>query len=130
MEDFILNEINKIGRLLRAIAEKMRLLKAEPSVGVYSVARTELLDQLDIDMDTLPEGEALLKLLIEQHNFGPHELEQFAELMFDMVEADEDRGRQRRLAAGICSIYQYLTSNSNSSSLDRYYIMQELEKYL
>ena len=54
-------------------------------------------------------------------------LEKFAELLFDFAAASPDREATVRLACGITAIYRYLDEKKAPVSLNRYYILKELE---
>ena len=54
-------------------------------------------------------------------------LEKFAELLFDFAAASPDRDATVRLACGITAIYRYLDEKKALVSLNRYYILKELE---
>ena len=85
MEDYILREIDKIGKLIEALLQKAGILRRSGAgEAVCETAWTELAEALDLDIDTL-------------------------------------------LACGITAIYRYLDEKKALVSLNRYYILKELE---
>ena len=54
MEDYILREIDKIGKLIEALLQKAGILqRSGAGEAVCETARTELAEALDLDIDTL-----------------------------------------------------------------------------
>ena len=68
--------------------------------------------------------------LTDEYGFGDQELDKFAELLFDMVAASEQHAERLRLAAAVGAIYSYLDAKKAPASLNRYYILKDLEKYI
>lgn len=66
-------------------------------------------------------------MLIREYGFSDENLEKFAELLFDFAAASPDRDATVRLACGITAIYRYLDEKKAPVSLNRYYILKELE---
>ena len=65
--------------------------------------------------------------LTREYGFSDENLEKFAELLFDFAAASPDRDATVRLACGITAIYRYLDEKKAPVSLNRYYILKELE---
>ena len=131
MEDYILREINKIGELIAALLDKIGILKRSgDSERIRQTAKTELLDNLDLDIEALLAAENFVDTLAGEYGFGDEELEKFAELLFDLVAASEDRNERLRLATGIGAIYSHLDARKAPASLNRYYILKDLDKYI
>lgn len=131
MEDYILREIDKIGALLAGLLRKAGLLKASDTPQtVRQAARTELLEQLDLDVDTLLTHEDFIRELTDRYGFTEEHLDRFAELLFDFVAASEDRPERLRLAAAIGAIYSYLDRRKAPVSVNRYYILKDLNEYI
>ena len=128
MEDYILREINRIGEL---IAAKIGLMRQSASPEqIRTTAKTELAEKLDIDIDTLLDEPDFIGRLTDEYGFGDQELDKFAELLFDMVAASEQHAERLRLAAAVGAIYSYLDAKKAPASLNRYYILKDLEKYI
>ena len=122
MEDYILREINRIGELIAALLNKIGLMRQSASPEqIRTTAKTELAEKLDIDIDTL---------LDEPDFIGDQELDKFAELLFDMAAASEQHAERLRLAAAVGAIYSYLDAKKAPASLNRYYILKDLDKYI
>ena len=131
MEDYILREINRIGELIAALLDKIGLLKKSGAPElIRETAKTELAEQLDLDIDTLLAGEDFIGRLTDEYGFGDQELDKFAELLFDMAAASEQHAERLRLAAAVGAIYSYLDAKKAPASLNRYYILKDLDKYI
>ena len=131
MEDYILREINRIGELIAALLDKIGLLKKSGAPElIRETAKTELAEKLNLDIDTLLAGEDFIGRLTDEYGFGDQELDKFAELLFDMVAASEQHAERLRLAAAVGAIYSYLDAKKAPASLNRYYILKDLDKYI
>ncbi|MEG0789243.1 MAG: hypothetical protein RSB23_06675 [Alistipes sp.] len=131
MEDYILREIDKIGKVIEAILFRIGILKkSNNDETLYETTKVELLERLDLDIDTLLENENFTDILIEKYGFSNNNLEKFAELLYDFVNTSQDQTERMKLVSCIGAIYKYLEKNEASLSLDRYYILKELEKYV
>ena len=51
-------------------------------------------------------------------------------MLFDFAAASEERGERLRLAAAIGALYSYLDEKKAPASLNRYYILKDLDKYI
>ena len=117
MEDYILREINRIGELIAALLDKIGLLKKSGAPElIRETAKTELAEQLDLDIDTLLAGEDFIATLVGEYGFSDADLEKFAELLFDFAAASEERGERLRLAAAIGALYSYLDEKKKSEA--------------
>lgn len=131
MEDYILREINRIGELIAALMAKIGLMRQSASPEqIRTTAKTELAEKLEIDIDTLLDEADFIGRLTDEYGFGDQELDKFAELLFDMVAASEQHAERLRLAAAVGAIYSYLDAKKAPASLNRYYILKDLEKYI
>ena len=109
MEDYILREIDKIGKLIEALLQKAGILRRSGAgEAVCETAWTELAEALDLDIDTLLAREDFIGVLTREYGFSDENLEKFAELLFDFAAASPDRDATVRLACGITAIYRYL----------------------
>lgn len=131
MEDYILREINRIGELIAALMAKIGLMRQSASPEqIRTTAKTELAEKLDIDIDTLLDEADFIGRLTDEYGFGDQELDKFAELLFDLVTASEQHAERLRLAAAVGAIYSYLDAKKAPASLNRYYILKDLDKYI
>lgn len=129
MEDYILREINRIGELIAALLNKIGLMRQSASPEqIRTTAKTELAEKLDID--TLLDELDFIGRLTDEYGFGDQELDKFAELLFDMAAASEQHAERLRLAAAVGAIYSYLDAKKAPASLNRYYILKDLDKYI
>ncbi len=129
MEDYILREIDKIGKLIQAVLQKVGLVKQSDESCVYRAAKVELLEKLNLDIDILLENENFVNILTGEYGFSNDNLEKFAELLFDLAVASYDEPERMKLITGINAVYKYLDKHECSFSLNRYYILKELKKY-
>lgn len=130
MEDFILREIDRIGELLRALLGKVGLLKAShDDKAAIATAKTELVVNLNMDIESLLTQDDFIGVLVQEHGFSNGNLEQFAELLADLAAASDEREERQRLAAAACAIYKYQDAHKAPASLNRYYILKELKNY-
>ena len=131
MEDYILREINRIGELIAALLDKVGLLKKSGTPEhIRETAKTELAEKLNLDIDTLLTEEDFIATLVGEYGFSDADLEKFAELLFDFVAASDNRDEQLRLAAGVGALYSYLDRKKAPASLNRYYTLRDLDKYI
>ena len=83
MEDYILREIDKIGKLIEALLQKAGILRRSGAgEAVCETARTELAEALALDIDTLLAREDFIGVLTREYGFSDENLEKFAELLF------------------------------------------------
>ena len=79
MEDYILREINRIGELIAALLDKIGLLKKSGAPElIWETAKTELAEQLNLDIDTLLAGADFIATLVDEYGFSDADLEKFA----------------------------------------------------
>ena len=128
MEDYILREIDKIGKLIEALLQKAGILRRSGAgEAVCETAWTELAEALDLDIDTLLAREDFIGVLIREYGFSDANLEKFAELLLEFAAASPDRDATVRLACGITAICRDLDEKKAPVSLNRYYSLEELE---
>lgn len=131
MEDYILREIDKIGKLIEALLVKIGVRRgSDGGEEACAATKLELSEKLDLDIDTLLAEEDFIRTLTDSYRFSEENLEKFAELLFDMVAASEERNERLRLAAGIGAIYRHLDEKKAPASLNRYYILRDLDNYI
>ena len=83
MEDYILREIDKIGKLIEALLQKAGILRRSGAgEAVCETARTELAEALDLDIDTLLAREDFIGVLTREYGFSDENLEKFAAVRF------------------------------------------------
>ena len=76
MEDYILREIDKIGKLIEALLQKAGILRRSGAgEAVCETARTELAEALDLDIDTLLAREDFIGVLTREYGFSDENLE-------------------------------------------------------
>lgn len=131
MEDYIIREINKIGKLIEALLIRVGAMKRSgEQAEVYAVSKTELLERMNLDLDAVLDSEDLPGVLRTQYGFDDESMERFAELLFDLVVASQETEEQRKLAHSIGTIYCDLDAKKAPASLNRYYILKDLKEYI
>lgn len=76
MEDYILREIDKIGKLIEALLQKAGILRRSGAgEAVCETAWTELAEALDLDIDTLLAREDFIGVLTREYGFSDENLE-------------------------------------------------------
>lgn len=132
MGDYILREIDRIGALLRALLDRAGALRHSPErERLAAEVRSELTAGLGIDPDALlADPDALLAdRLSSDHGFTEEHLELAAELLTDLAGASSDDEERRRLAAAALTIYRRLDEAGAPVSFNRYFILNELNRY-
>jgi two-component SAPR family response regulator len=130
MEDYILKEIDKIGKLIEAILLKIGVLKSENKhEDIIGFSKSELVNQLNIDIDKLLQNEKFIEILIQERQFTNSNLEQFADLLFDFIETTHSNDEKYILIYSIQKIFLHLAENKHPFSFKMFYIMDEFKKY-
>ena len=130
MKDYVLREIDKMGKLIEAILLKIGILKSENRKDeLIEATKIELIKNLDIDIDKLFENENFIEILIQEYRFNTNDLEKFAELLFDFVEATDNMDEKNDLICRIGKIYTYLEKEEHPISFKMFEILTELKKY-
>lgn len=131
MEDYMVQEIRKIGKVLEALLSKIGLLKKSNATdSLCAISKTELLDRLDLNLEKVLEQENLVEVLISVYGFNLDELEQFAALLYELVIASQEQALTIRCVAAIRKIYQYLDENGAAPSFYRYCMLKEMKQYM
>ena len=121
MEDMLLREIEKTGKVLEAILLKLGVTTREKGEEAYDTARTGLREGLGMDFDAVLGSDDIAGALTAGYGFGDDNLERFARILFLLAAGAPDDD---------AALYQYLEGRSSCCFYDRYYILKELEKYL
>ena len=97
MEDYLLHEIGKIGTLLRALLVRIGLAKKEPEEEIDGEQlRTDLLNRIDTDLDSLLAEPDFIAALTGRCGFDDGQLVRFADLLVDLVAASDDPDERLR----------------------------------
>lgn len=128
-EDYILREIDKIGQIIRALLDKIGVLKSKHTPDtVYEAARSGMRDHLDMKLEELLDSDDIPATLVEKHGFSHDNLEQFIELLFETAKASDDTAERQKMVAAVRAVSAYLEKRGTVFSLGRYYILTELDK--
>ena len=96
---------------------------------LYQATKAELLEKLNLDLETLLGNENFVPILIGKYGFSHENLEKFAELLYEFVAASADKNFTTKCIANIGSIYKYLDENGSAISFNRDFILSELKQY-
>jgi hypothetical protein len=130
MEDFILKEIDKIGKVIEAILLKIGFLKKEKHhKDIIELSKVELVNKLNIDIDKLLQNEDFINILIQDYKFSLDNLSQFADLLFDFFEITDSIHEKNELIHSIQQIFSHLEKNKYPFSFKMLYMIDEFKKY-
>ncbi len=128
MEDSILNEVNKISKVIEAILIKIGLIKkTKDSTKLIQTEMIELQNQLGLDFNAVVIDEKMVDILIGEYGFTEGDLDRFAILLFEFFEASNNDLEKQKIKMRVSEIYKYLKDNGNLFSMERFYISNELE---
>ena len=82
MEDMLLREIEKTGKVLEAILLKLGVTTREKGEEAYDTARTGLREGLGMDFDAVLGSDDIAGALTAGYGFGDDNLERFARILF------------------------------------------------
>lgn len=130
MEDLVLREIELIGTVLRAILSRLGLMRNAGEGGpCYGVAAGALREELGISLDDLLDRPDAADILAAR-GFDDVALEKFAEVLYMLAVSSPEESARRRCARCAVVLYDRLEESGTTCFYDRYYIRQELERYL
>ena len=113
MEDYLLHEIGKIGTLLRALLVRIGLAKKEPEEEIDGEQlRTDLLNRIDTDLDSLLAEPDFIAALTGRCGFDDGQLVRFADLLVDLVAASDDPDERLRLAGAVGAVCRHLDAKT------------------
>ena len=83
MEDYILREIDRIGKMLQQIAERLGLFKSEPLDYTLADIQTELgREDWQIDLEQILQQEHPIAYLVTEVHLSDQALESLVEILF------------------------------------------------
>jgi hypothetical protein len=130
MEDIILKEIDKIGKVIEAILLKIGVLKKENKhEESVMLSKLEVANKLNINIDKLLQNENFIDILIQDYRFSTGNLSQFADLLFDFFEITDSVDEKNILMHSIQNIFLHLQQNKYPFSFKMFYIINEFKKY-
>jgi hypothetical protein len=130
MRDYILIEIDKIGKVIEAILLKIGVLKSENKrEDIIGFSKLELVNKMNIDIDKLLQNEEFVDILTQEYHFTTGNLEQFADLLFDFIETTNSNDEKYILICSIQKLFLRLEEEKHPLSFKMFYIMDEFKKY-
>ena len=120
--DLIKDQIEQLGRVLGAIVARFLGTKAEGNVAQgVEIANESLRSQLDLDVDliiTLNTPE--LREYLTQRNLNSEHLETLADYFIAWAESAANPEKARRLYQTVLRLYDVISAQSNTYSLERF----------
>lgn len=134
-EDWLIRQINQLGRVLGKILADLLGLKARGQVGEgIEAAEQELNNELDLNIDVLiwiPKEE-FIKSLKDGKKLSDENLENLAGIFFLIAEELNQKGmvneKMKKLYERSLIIYEYLDNNSSIYSFDRHFKIEKIKK--
>lgn len=121
MEDTILKEIKRICTFLVSLIEKLRIFNTlNGGSSMSDIVKLEMRDKLNIDLDAILENGQCAYLLVNEYGFNDINLDNFAEILYNLSLASKDNESKCRYISNIKSIYSYLDTKSTYFSFSRY----------
>ena len=105
MEDMLLREIEKTGKVLEAILLKLGVTTREKGEEAYDTARTGLREGLGMDFDAVLGSDDIAGALTAGYGFGDDNLERFARILFLLAAGAPDDDTRRRTASAAAALY-------------------------
>lgn len=129
MEDMILREMRIFRERLLKLLQQTGILKIKGmNKEAETVAKTELLEHFDIDLDELLNEADVGAVLTNKLGTDFETRELFAELLFDLAVVSDNKREQALLSDAVFSIYRRLDSEKAPLSIKRTYIVEDLEQ--
>lgn len=126
MEDYILREINKIGLIIVALIEKLRLARSVSSENdAYEVVKSEMQTELKFNVEELIIKGERAEDIAKRHQFNDENLEKFAELLYEFQQSTDNIELKFLYIDTIKSIYRYL-EGKGSLILYSSYVIKEV----
>jgi hypothetical protein len=131
-EDYLMRQINQIGRILGKILVDFIGLKNKGQVNIaIETTNTVLKDELDFDIQELieiPSANFINKLMTEKQ-FNNDCFEKLAEILLLIADNTEEKNR-KVLYEKCLTIFEYLEEYSKIYSLDRQWKIEQIKKYV
>jgi hypothetical protein len=134
-EDWLIRQINQLGRVLGKILADLLGLKARGQVGAgIEAAEKELKNELDLDIDVLISipKEEFIKSLQDGKKLSDENLENLAGIFFLIAEELDHKDiaieKMKKLYERSLIIYEYLDKTSSIYSFDRHFKIERIKK--
>jgi hypothetical protein len=131
-KDYLLREIEKIGVMLRGIAERILGMKQafrETPVQRFAAARELLITQSGIDLDELMSSDPgqFPRLLPKEKGFNADNLETLAAIL---IELGQDEKETKKCTQKAIELLEYIDLSEKSFSLARQEKIEAIRKLL
>ena len=131
--DFLLKQIEELGRVLGQILMNMLGLKNNTPAGrpIEEACQT-LRSEVDLDVDQLLEVpmDQFVQVLQENKAMNDANLDRFAAILFHIAENMEEKEKAIPFYERSLIIYNYLNQYSNTYSFERSYYLEQIRKVL
>jgi len=132
-QDYLLKQIEELGRVLGQILAKMLGLKNNALAGrqIEEACQT-LLNEAELDIERLLEvpPDQFVQVLQENKAMNDANLDSFAAILFHFAENTENEDKATLFYERSLLIYGYLEHSSNLYSFDRSYYLEQIRKAL
>jgi hypothetical protein len=134
-EDWLMKQINLLGRVLGKILADLLGLKSQGQVGLgIEAAEQTLKNELDLDIDDLIliPTDQFIKTLQEGKNFSDEDLEKLADIFFLIAEDHDQSGidadKKKKLYERSLTMHEYLDRKGSTYSFDRHIKIEKMKK--
>jgi hypothetical protein len=136
-EDWLMRQINQLGRVLGKILADLLWLKTQGQVSEGIIAADQALkSEIDLNIDDLISipTEEFITTLQGVKKFNNDNFEKLADILFILAEEldtrDIENEKRNKLYEKSLTIYEHLDSTSSIYSFDRYSKIQRIKKML
>jgi hypothetical protein len=133
-EDWLIRQINQLGRLLGKILTDLLGLKTKGQVGEgIEAAEQAFKNELDLNVDDLISipTELFIKTLQEGKQFKNENFEMLADIFLiiaeELYQNDRDNGKKKRLLEKALIIYEYLDKLGSTYSFERHNKIEKIK---
>jgi len=133
-EDWLIRQINQLGRVLGKILSDLLGLKTQGKVGEgIEAAEQALKNELDLNIDdltTIPT-ERFIKTLQEGKKLSEDDFDKLADIFFLIAEELSQRGtddkKKKKLYEKALTIHEYLDKTGSTYSIDRHNKIEKIK---
>ena len=136
-EDWLIRQINQLGRVLGKILADLIGLKTQGQIGEgIEAAEQTLNNELGLNIDDLTSipTEQFIKTLQEGKKLSDDNFDKLADIFFLFAEELDERGtdneKMKKLYERSLTIYEYLDKTGSTYSFDRHFKIDKIKNVL
>jgi len=136
-EDWLIRQINQLGRVLGKILADLIGLKTQGQIGEgIEAAEQTLNNELGLNIDDLTSSptEQFIKTLQEGKKLSDDNFDKLADIFFLFAEELDERGtdneKMKKLYERSLTIYEYLDKTGSTYSFDRHFKIDKIKNVL